>query len=937
MLVSFINFLFCFILFLCSILIIPTIKGKKTYKSKEDVLFIEKNILVIIISIGYILIFLFEILSSDDFDSSQEKEELQEDKKSIIFIIKICIFNVYIPSLFLNNFFTSVEIYKTYINPTYYFNLILGRNKRSILCEIFTFFTIIIVCLSSINPFNKNILYVKFSKYYLLNLENYYNKDSNPPFIIFNMFSCLLGFLSNFTTFIIMIKLKLRLKCINFKKRFKLFRILNIKISLSFFYILFVLFNILIKYFYTFNYLSNDNKNFFLYITSFFFLILYFLDIFLEFIIFSTSKFTQYKLKSSILNSIGKKFTKKNKSKEEALLENRIQNLTKTFSTNTLDNYYNGTISNNTSLYDDESETSIIPQNPDDIELVLILKNNISIEDYYLNYLDFIINLILSSLYKIYLSNAFSPKLFKNKQLSNDLEFTESGIFGATNQNLSSVTSIRNPSIDQNQNFNTSFEFIKNKTKNDFSDTDEIFYTSTNDITNFDNIKIKIDSYFTDKCMMNIIDKNLTTKIIINSLKSHLFYSNIRKNDYQNNKYLSIISSNAKEEYFKNISNLSIKTYDRQFSIDIYETNDDEISLNINNKNINIANFLDKYFNYVKARGFIGTFLPSLLGIFKIKINNFKTLLIYLSSNSLVENVPRKSYTYWQMIQFSFGQINKIASSKYQKNIIEDDLIFDKPLKDNNKIEIKNYSSLVETIKHDITFLQSSGCNFTNLIMIYFEYEIKQKHEKNGAITIKKTDDDKAEFVNCQMPILPKEFMSESSSYKKNEPSVLVNINISSEKLSTTVKNENQIAMEKTFSENINTNVNIPKSYYSNNSMINDVQINENDSNIIKNNNIKANYNKNKINDIVSSEDLSDNFSLSVFGRINTNNMRNMLDYKEKVSLSNYEGFFDNYNCLCCFAFDNVFQIGKIKRSISKKYDILERKILKNFSQKKAN
>ena len=143
--------------------------------------------------------------------------------------------------------------------------------------------------------------------------------------------------------------------------------------------------------------------------------------------------------------------------------------------------------------------------------------------------------------------------------------------------------------------------------------------------------------------------------------------------------------------------------------------------------------------------------------------------------------------------------------------------------------------------------------------------------------------------------------------------------------------------MEKTFSENINTNVNIPKSYYSNNSMMNDVQINENDSNIIKNNNIKTNYNKNKLNDIVSSEDLSDNFSLSVFGRINTNNMRNMLDYKEKVSLSNYEGFFDNYNCLCCFAFDNVFQIGKIKRSISKKYDILERKILKNFSQKKAN
>ena len=947
MLISFINFLVCFILFLLSVLIIGTIKGKKSYKSKEDVLFIEKFILIIIITVFYSLVFLYEILDGDEDESdSSEDDEKQKNKNSIFFIIKIYSFNIYIPSLFLNNFSSSIELYRTYINPAYYFNLILDKNKRSSFCEISTLFTIIIIFLSSINLFNVNILYYKFSKYYIFNLDEYENDKCNSPFIIINMITCLLGFTTNFITFIILIILKHRLRCLCFKTRNKLFMILNTKILLSFFYILFVLFNILIKYFYTFDYLLHDNKNLFFTISSFFFLFVYSLDIFLEFIILSKSKFTQYKLKSSLINSIGKFFSKKkNNSEIENLLVPNVQNLAKTYSRNTLDNYYSGTL-NNTSLYDDESEISIVPQSSEDIELVLILKNNLTIEDYYFNYIDFIINLVLSSLYKIYSSNVFSPRLFKNKQLSHEMNITESTIFGATNQNLSSTSNIWNQSFDQNSNNSTSFEFIKNRRKNDFSQMDEIFYASKEEKTIFDNIKIKIDSYFTDKCIMNIIDKNLTVKLITNSLKSHLSFSNMKKNDFQNDKYLSIISSNAKEEYFKNLSNLSIKTYDRQLSLDIYETNDKEISLNIQNKNRNIANILDKYFNYIKARGFTGTFLPYLLGIFKVKINNFNTMLIYVSCNSFVENVPRNTFTYWQMIRFSNDQIKKIASSKYQKNLIKDDLIFDESLKKNNKIEIKNYFGFQEVIKHDITFLQSSGCSYSDLIMIYFEYENTQKHEKNekneknGAITIKKTDDDKAELINCQMPILPKDYIEESSSSKKMEDSEIANINISSERNSSPLNNENKLSMSKTFSDNINKNINIDKSAYI--STTNDVKIKENDSNIIKNNDNKNNFNNSKLNDNNTNEDLSINdFSnlddLSVVGRINTINMHNMLDYKERINLNNYEGLFDSFNCLCFFSFENVFQMGKSNKNTTKKYDALQKKILKKFSKKKEN
>ena len=65
--------------------------------------------------------------------------------------------------------------------------------------------------------------------------------------------------------------------------------------------------------------------------------------------------------------------------------------------------------------------------------------------------------------------------------------------------------------------------------------------------------------------------------------------------------------------------------------------------------------------------------------------------------------------------------------------------------------------------------------------------------------------------------------------------------------------------------------------------------------------------------------------------------MHNMLDYKEKINLNNYEGLFDSFNCLCFFSFENVFQMGKSNKNTTKKYDALQKKILKKFSKKKEN
>ena len=172
-----------------------------------------------------------------------------------------------------------------------------------------------------------------------------------------------------------------------------------------------------------------------------------------------------------------------------------------------------------------------------------------------------------------------------------------------------------------------------------------------------------------DKCISNLFDKNFTSKIMGDSLTSHI---NNDVNEVENIKldkkdistqnleipYHSILSCNAKEEYFLNLKNMMIKTYDKQLTFDIFETNDDEINLNENNSNKKIASMLDEYFSYVKARGVCGTFLPIILGVFKVKINSFKTLLIYISCNSLIENSPSNSFSYWQLIRFSHNNTN---------------------------------------------------------------------------------------------------------------------------------------------------------------------------------------------------------------------------------------------------------------------------------------
>ena len=54
-----------------------------------------------------------------------------------------------------------------------------------------------------------------------------------------------------------------------------------------------------------------------------------------------------------------------------------------------------------------------------------------------------------------------------------------------------------------------------------------------------------------------------------------------------------------------------------------------------------------------------------------------------------------------------------------------------------NKIAVKNFNDFQSIIQSDIEFLRQVGAKNFDLLLMYYEFENTQKHEKQGAIKIK--------------------------------------------------------------------------------------------------------------------------------------------------------------------------------------------------------
>ena len=992
--------LICIFVYIPSILILSTLKGKKPYKVKEDILFIEKHIFYFLILTLYILFYLYELLRDEEDEENKEKGNEPKCEPILLNLckIKIICFNVYIILHFSSNFFICIENYKTYTHPNYYFNSLFNKRKNNILYEFLSIIFAAIFSLLYLDiKFKKNLnLYFKVNfnfdrNKFLIILsddsedfpfdQKYKDINEKYPFIILNSFKLVYILILNIITLIMYIVLKYKIKKIIFKAREKLFRIFTKRIILSFLYIIFILFNMFV--FYYFKKFSEEKElELFCMINSWLFLFVYILDSLFELSIYSTSKFAQYKLKYTIVDSLGSIF---NRNRQEENASNSL-----------LDSMIRET-SNNNGRYDNSSDDSdeensfVMPLNNNDIELILIYRNHIFIEDYFFYYYDYIINVTLSSLYKIYRTKNFSPVILNNNQLNKELNISESAIFDVDKNNKSNLSNnlSNNPTFkkidtggsdeltyESNGN-NDEYIFIRNSGRNDFGNTKEIFTNTINDFS-YDNITVKIKSYFTSKCISNLLDKNITSNIFNNSLRSHLNKNNNEKekNNVKINRnnisgdnnidlpYHSILSSNAKEEYFLHLKNMSIKTYDKQLTFDIFESNDEDISLDKNNSNKKLATMINKYFDYIQKVGVSGTFIPILLGIFKVKINSFKTMLIYISCNSLIENTPLNNYSYWQLIRFSYNEKKRIASSKYRHNVLlGDDLIFDRKYaissikgeNYSNKIEIKNFSCFKDTLKQDINFLNKCGANDIKLLMLYFEYQ-NIKKSQNSQMRINKKEDNKAEMTinSVTMPIFKEDEQSKDNIYvrdfsKKDDTEVatiptipLSKPDLNNDRISPDISNRFSV-LNSNYNENkknIDNENNKNEIINQNNNNINEnlvIEFNQSETrkdNILKNSNnsmVQSLYgsliNADLLEDAMASYDDATGKDKNSLGIVNND----LLSYIEKIKINSFDGYYDSNNCMCLFSFENIFNYKPEGCCNYFNFNLLKRNILSNF------
>ena len=716
-LLDFLNFVISLMLVFITIIIYNPTNKYKLVKSKEEQLFLQKTLIT---TIFFSLILFINVIFI-----------LQIGGHSFLYYIELFAFNTYIVVIALYNFFLSLEIYFTYTNPIHYFNRLFRQKRYNYKIE----FIIIIIGLI--------VLSADFTLYNLevFTLEN----DESAIFVLMDKWKFVVISIISLMSIILCLIIKIKIKKFCFKKQDKLYSFINKKIFRNALYFIYGLF-------YGLPVLTNiEITQMYNICGSIFFMAIICFDYICYLSMIATTKFCEYRLGKNLLGNICSCFFKPPK-----YITSPSQDI-------------------NESIANDESRmasfqsvttiTEFISTNPLDKELVSIYKNGIFIEDYFLNYFDQILNIISVSLFQIYDSKYFSTQA-NELRLSSKIKIDDMEVSGIqVNDRKKSVinTSVQAEESQVGDEI-VRFNLKKNMEKDDFNRYSEILENGLNIHNNNNYLDVNVKSFFTQRCIESIYDQKLKGRNVGQSIISHLILSNYAKNrnpDNPNAFYWSLLASNGKEEYFNKLKNTSLKTFDKYFTLDIFDSNDKEINFFEGQKNTDMATLLDKYFTYIHGKGLNGTFIPLLVGVFKIKINNFKTLLVFITRNSLVENVPKSFYTYWQLLRFLPDKPQKVASSQFNSGtLVKDDPIFERAFqfearKDNpdfNKIFLKNYNDFVDTIKNDIIFLKEVGSQNFDLLLMYYEYEKTQKHEKQGLIKIKKGATGETQLIEESMP-----------------------------------------------------------------------------------------------------------------------------------------------------------------------------------------
>ena len=331
---------------------------------------------------------------------------------------------------------------------------------------------------------------------------------------------------------------------------------------------------------------------------------------------------------------------------------------------------------------------------------------NYIIDDYVLDTLDFMLQSITTGLSIVYDDFRNQTYYFKSKIDFLSVE-KESIVPNHENTNISNTSNLLSNSINEfeekeksnnneiiedesTSNKNSLYNFFKICSRSNIGDQTESDLFSFN---NCEDANIIIKPIFVKDSIESMNLYRITKYEIIKSLLSH--------------KFLSLLMTNSKRIFFKNSNN--------ELHTDIKITN-------------GFNNLLKRFFNY-SNNGNLNSFLCVLLGVFRIKINNFKEIVVFISQNPLIEKIPSDYYNYWEIRKFDskIKKFIKLVSSKDNDSFIiidkKDNSILSLSKKKRNYFHLDDFEIFKMSIQNDIKFLKTIHSNDFCLVVLYYEFE----------------------------------------------------------------------------------------------------------------------------------------------------------------------------------------------------------------------
>ena len=272
--------------------------------------------------------------------------------------------------------------------------------------------------------------------------------------------------------------------------------------------------------------------------------------------------------------------------------------------------------------------------------------------------------------------------------------------FDNRNSSLIPVSEELNKNLDKKGKY-YEFEFNQNSFKdNDKGLLTKLKINSFNKNTNFiDSFNVNVKYFQYEKFQSIIKNRDINLSELIKSLLSHSC------------EYPFLICKNSRNEYFKTMETLSLKTNDKKYIIEIFSN-----ILNENSDNY----ILEQYLKHLLEKKI--TFIPILIGAFKIKINHMNPFTIFISRNSIMENLPKEIFNYWQLMRYIplKKSFEKISTSKDRTSLcITQDNLFN----NENKISIKDYLNFTSILIEDTNFLSLISSKNFDLLIMYYEFD----------------------------------------------------------------------------------------------------------------------------------------------------------------------------------------------------------------------